>query len=160
MGAALAATARTGAAGLAAIPLETARVAAKEAIVEGRRAGETSEGGEGKGERESEKNQVEKEAREKKGSVFLIPCGRLSIPFLSLPRRALLASAELAKKKVCRLPASIRLPHDLQSCALPIELRRRSLILGKDTRKDIVEIVGYRTEKGKLPLSCTPFFPM
>lgn len=34
MGAALAATLRVGAAGLAAIPLETARVAAKEAIVE------------------------------------------------------------------------------------------------------------------------------
>lgn len=78
--------------------------------MEGRRAGETSEGGEGKGERESEKNQVEKEAREKKGSVFLIPCSRLSIPFLSLPRRALLASAELAKKKyaVCRLRSGYR----------------------------------------------------
>ena len=45
LGAALAATLRAGAAGLAAIPLETARVAAKEAIVEEGCAG----GGEKKG---------------------------------------------------------------------------------------------------------------
>lgn len=70
MGAALAATARTGAAGLAAIPLETARVAAKEAIVEGRRAGETSEGGEGKGERESEKIKWRKRRKKKKARSF------------------------------------------------------------------------------------------
>ena len=46
MGAALAATARAGAAGLAAIPLETARVAAKEAIVKEWRAGGRAKRGE------------------------------------------------------------------------------------------------------------------
>jgi hypothetical protein len=44
LGAALAATLRVGAAGLAAIPLETARVAAKEAIVEEGCAGEVRRG--------------------------------------------------------------------------------------------------------------------